>query len=198
MKALFMVGALAIAGASFAQTFTSTGGPYAIPDNSAVGVSATVNVTGAVGALERISFVGLNHTWVGDMTLTLIDPSTNSVIFLQRPNWIGSGFGNSSDFSANNIYGFTPSSPTLWGSSGVIATGDYLTSSNNGTGTEVPTNFSGVGGSGLWTVFATDSAGGDTGGFESVSLTFTPVPEPATMAALGMGALALLRRRKKA
>lgn len=35
-------------------------------------------------------------------------------------------------------------------------------------------------------------------GFNSVSTEFVPVPEPASMAALGLGAAALLRRRRKA
>jgi len=40
--------------------------------------------------------------------------------------------------------------------------------------------------------------GTDIKGFDAIGYTLTPVPEPATMAALGLGTLALLRRRRKA
>lgn len=39
--------------------------------------------------------------------------------------------------------------------------------------------------------------GADTGGFDNYSVEVTPVPEPGTLAALGLGAAALLRKRRR-
>jgi hypothetical protein len=59
--------------------------------------------------------------------------------------------------------------------------------------------------SGFWGVISTSeigrinmfSVGGDVEGMDNVEMWAAPVPEPATMAALGLGAIALLRRRSK-
>lgn len=199
MKYLALLACMGCGAAAFGQSFSSTGGPYAIPDSDPNGVKATVDVTGSVGALKSVSFTNLHHSWVGDLTMTLTDPNNNSVSIMNRagvgPN---STFGLSFDLSGANSYSFVPGTADLWANtSNPLPSGAYSPFDNN-NGTEVMTNYSGVGGSGTWSLFVTDSAGGDTGGFDVVTLTFTPVPEPASLAILGLGALALLRRRKKA
>ncbi|HED54817.1 MAG TPA: PEP-CTERM sorting domain-containing protein [Phycisphaerales bacterium] len=49
---------------------------------------------------------------------------------------------------------------------------------------------------GNWSIFITDNAGGDTGTVETISLEFTAVPAPASLALLGLGGLAATRRRR--
>ncbi len=202
-KALVLVGMAIIGGAS-AQTFTSTGGPYAIPDNSVAGINATVLVTGSVGALQSVTFTNLTHTWIGDLTFTLTDSASHSVIIMQR---VGSatatGFGSSSDLAGN--YTFAVGAGSIWTAAAAtpVPAGTYRPSSNLFTGTvatsENPTNYTALtGGAGTWTLNAADAAGGDTGAFDSVSLNFAATPEPASMAVLGLGVVAFLRRRRKA
>lgn len=181
---------------AFGQSFSSTGGPYAIPDDDPNGVTATVDVTGSVGALQSVSFHNLNHTWVGDLTFTLTDPSNNTVSIFKRVGAAQGGLGYS--WGLDGDYTFAVGGMDLWANTVDPAPAGTYAPSDNNNGTEVFTDYTGVGGSGTWQLFATDSAGGDTGGFDVVTLTFEPVPEPASMAVLGLGALALLRRRKKA
>lgn len=49
---------------------------------------------------------------------------------------------------------------------------------------------------GEWLILVTDSSGGDVGSFESMTLRGL-VPEPATLSLMALGALALLRRRRR-
>jgi hypothetical protein len=59
--------------------------------------------------------------------------------------------------------------------------------------------FNGMDPNGTWTLRIVDGAAGDTGtlGSWSAAGTYAAVPEPATMAVLGLGAAALLRRRRR-
>src|SRR5262249_33485404 len=89
------------------------------------------------------------------------------------------------------------------GAGALIPTGDYVASGNTGTGTTyaaryVETNLLGLLGggpaNGNWTIRISDHAAGDTGTLSSWQLLL--LPEPATMGLLGLGVLALVRRRK--
>ncbi len=80
-----------------------------VPDNNPQGVTTTLEVTGVTGTIADINLsfdgdgpcsdtstsnnVGLIHSWVGDLKLTLTSPSGTSVLFVDRPNG-GQGGGN--------------------------------------------------------------------------------------------------------
>lgn len=92
------------------------------------------------------------------------------------------------DFTSNLILDTTLRDITANGSTNDFhPTGWYLTGgANNALGQATPTAVR----------FFASGGAGDMMGYDNV--TVTPVPEPASMAILGMGALALIRRRRKA
>jgi subtilisin-like proprotein convertase family protein len=88
------------------QDFAYTGAPVAIPDNSTVGASVQIPVSG-VGRASKITFsidgtacsttagsttVGLDHTYVGDLTGTLTSPSGATAVLFQRRGGSGHNF----------------------------------------------------------------------------------------------------------
>ncbi|MBB5888916.1 subtilisin-like proprotein convertase family protein [Kutzneria kofuensis] len=86
-----------------AQTFAFAGDAVAIPDNSTVGASVSIPVSG-VGRASKLTFsidgtacsttagsttVGLDHTYAGDLTGTLTSPSGATAVLFQRRGGAG-------------------------------------------------------------------------------------------------------------
>lgn len=82
---------------SIAQTFAYTGTPVSIPDGNTAGVAIRLPISGVTNSISKVSFringdncssptgVGLQHTWVGDLTLRLISPSGTVVTLMSAP-----------------------------------------------------------------------------------------------------------------
>lgn len=183
---------IAVATASQAVIVWGAGGN--IPDNNTGGLTSGIAL-GLGGTLNGIVFEGLTHTWAGDVKAT-VDGGIGS-LFTQVGR-VGSGFGDSSDFGGN--YVFANGGADIWAEAAVgtglyvIRSGTYAaTGADSATALVLPASVS----AGTYTLTISDLAGGDTGGFTRWGIDYTPVPEPGTIAALGLGAIVLLRRKRK-
>jgi Zn-dependent metalloprotease/subtilisin-like proprotein convertase family protein len=65
-------------------SFQATDVPIAIPDNNPTGISSTIAVTGG-GAIASLALsVSIDHTWRGDLLVTLVSPSGASQVVHDR------------------------------------------------------------------------------------------------------------------
>jgi subtilisin-like proprotein convertase family protein len=143
------------------------GAPVAIPDANPAGVNIPFTLSG-VGAMSLVEFsfdgatcnttigsttVGLAHTWVGDLVVTLTSPSGTKVTLMSRPGGTGNSANNFcqtllSDSATNSIQAVT------------IAQAPY-------TGSFKPASplaaFAGENGDGTWILNVSDLAATDTG-----------------------------------
>lgn len=214
---------LGLAGAAHAQTYSASGPGGAIPDGSGSNVPGVPLVSTAFIANSGIindvtvDFSNLNHTYVGDLTITLTHPNGfTSINIISRPGrGTGNDFGYGSNFLAANSYSFSDAGAVLFdvnpGTN--VASGTYIPSSNPNlpgaatnslvpytyTPTSLATTFAGLDSAGNWTLTITDWAGADTGSLEGWTVNVN-VPEPSTYALLltaGLGAICFVRRRRK-
>lgn len=223
MKKLLGAAIVALAAsAANAQFLGSNNTPAALPDATPAGVNSIINVPNAfnvtgIAVTTRIDGnTGPAHTWLGDIIIKITSPANQTFILLNRATaTTTSGVGDSSDMAGNyrwvgedaGQYGLYTPAVALAGGTGnfwtaaaatgaaVVTPGDYRTSAPlTGALTNMVAFFNGTGAQGNWTLNISDNAGGDTG--RLVSWTLQLLPEPASMALLGLGAMALIRRRR--
>jgi subtilisin-like proprotein convertase family protein len=153
------------------QDFAYTGAPVAIPDNSPVGASVTIPVSG-VGRASKVTFsvdgtacstdpasttVGLNHSYVGDLVGTLTSPSGAKATVFQRN---GSSGKNLCQVVFTDTAAAAFSTVT---SANAPFTGSWRP-------TQALTGLTGAVVDGTWTFGVVDAAGGDAGSIRSVAL----------------------------
>ena len=209
MKYSLVFATVAVASSSFAVTYgPSTVG--SIPDNNTTGVSSTIAIGTGIASVQSITLTDISHTWVGDLIITVTAPD-GSVVDLMRKLGSGTtgGVGDSSNFNAATIT-FAVGGADMWalatnganGDTFDIPSGTYAPFGNLFTGVASTSYSSSSYASfdnqlaGNWTIKVLDTAGADTGAIGSWQIEATPVPEPATMSALALGAVAMLRRRR--
>ena len=161
-------------------TFSYTGPAVAIPDNNATGGSANLAVSGLTGTISDVNFrfdgsscnatagsttVGLDHTYVGDLAITLQSPSGTIVTLINHAG--GSG---------NNFCG------TLLDDSGASSIQSISAAGNPWTGTYSPnaslSAFNGQTANGTWILKAVDNASIDTGNIRAFSILVTTTLPP--------------------
>jgi hypothetical protein len=188
---------------SAAQVWSGGGG--AVPDGNNTTLtpgsfSSTINGVPQLSSISSIAILGLTHSWAGDLVAEVSGPAGTFRLFGRigraAPSSFGSPFGRSDDFAGNYVFVNTGGN-NIWTTPGnPIPGGAYDASDFNGGG--AASGMPGSAAAGNWTLTVSDWAGGDTGSFQGWEIRGQAVPEPATMAILGLGAAALIRRRRKA
>jgi subtilisin-like proprotein convertase family protein len=157
------------------STFSYSGAPVAIPDNSPAGVNAAIVVAGVTGTVTDVNFsfggascsatigsttVGLDHTWVGDLIARLTSPTATAVTVMNQPG----GANN----SGNNFC------QTILDDSGSSSIQSIAVAGNPWSGTFLPANplsaFNNQDPNGTWTLNVRDAAAQDTGSLRQFSL----------------------------
>lgn len=176
-----------------AATFPGTG-TGAIPDNAPTNpLNISFNVTGLSGTPTAISVsMTATHTWVGDLTATLVAPNgTSHVLFGRTGTTSANTFGSSSDLGGTYVFNDAATGTNWWAAAvtNPVAPGSYRTTqpgpqpaANFSPVTSIDTSFAGVTNpNGTWTLRISDNAQGDTGSVTAASLTLvggTPPPPP--------------------
>jgi subtilisin-like proprotein convertase family protein len=155
-------------------SFSYGGSPVAIPDDDIAGASVTIPVSGigvpaeltfsvdgaTCSAVEGATTVGIDHTYVGDLTGTLTSPTGMTATVFDAS-------GGSGNNMCQVVFDDTASAPfTSVSSSQAPFTGTWKPAS------PLASVLSGSA-DGDWTFHVVDGAGGDTGSIRAVSLTVT-------------------------
>ena len=159
-------------------TFDNGGAGWLFDENNPVSIAFDFPANpGGLVEIKSIT-VDMSHTWSGDVDMTLIGPAGSFSHLMDNA-------GGSTDLGG--AYTFVPS--------GGAAAGTYAA---GGPGTYDAFVWS----AGLfplvgWFIDFTDSAGGDAGFINSVSIEYNPVPVPAAIWLMitALGGLGFMRRR---
>ncbi len=191
---------------SDSATFSYTGPPVPIPDGNATGVNIPFEVSGLTnigdvnfridGSQCLISVgattVGLDHSWVGDLVITLTSPQGTSVTLMNRPG----GTGNSSNNFCQTLLDDEVGSPSIQN----IQTAGPPPLGPPYTGTFTPASplaaFDGQDPNGTWVLNVRDLVFTDLGNVRAFSLIITglecdavsvPILERGTVTATPIG-----------
>jgi subtilisin-like proprotein convertase family protein len=165
-----------------AADFAYSGDPVAIPDNSPLGASVPIVVSG-VGPASKVSLsvdgttcsddqnsttVGLNHSYIGDLVGTLTAPSGATATVFQRNGGGGNNlcqvvFDDSATQPFSSVSAANAPFTGKWRSTASFA------SLATGTNTTVD---------GTWTFKVVDAAAGDSGSLRAVSLHINGFVQP--------------------
>ena len=143
-------------------TYSYSGPPVAIPDNSPTGASVTINVTDVQQIVDLNVRVNITHTFDGDLTLSLTGPDSTTIILSNRR-------GSSGDNFTDTV--FDQEAATAIASGTAPFTGSFIPD-------ESLAGYAGKFATGTWTLKVVDSAAADTGSITGFDLFFTYPPQP--------------------
>lgn len=211
MKKLLIAVLAGACGVANAQWFTNLNAT-SVPDNDPAGVDIIIPVSGLDTVLADINFGTIvDHTWQGDLVFRLTAPDgiTSATLMSRSGTEAGAVFGfEAAHFGGTDI--FDPShrfilddqAASVYNSPGGTPAGTVAQPGIDAvTGvwkpyTDMNSVFGGINPNGLWTVNYSDHEFGESGMVRMTGIEISAVPEPASMIALGLGAAALLRRRR--
>ena len=167
------------------------GGCQAITDNVFVtptagtaGMTCLTVASGAGLVNNPVVSVGVNHTWLGDLTVKVVPPGGSPLVTLfSRPGRTGgTGVGDSSDLTSANPLSFADAfaddaetmGNTIGGTNFACADDgrcNFFTNSDEEAAGNLAT-LNGLDASGMWQVCVGDGAAGDTGEICSASITY--------------------------
>ena len=206
MKRLLPLALVFMAAASQAQVLTTydsgTGLGFGIVDNDVT--DFTFTTSGLAGTLTEVQlYLNPAHTYIGDLGFDITSPTGEIVSLLWSPGNAVANSGGSNRTLVSMFFADTGVDSDILGSQSANGNVDsattgtiYATTAAITTGAVPLADVTSL--NGTWTLTAWDNAGGDTGTVDRIVFkALNPVPEPASMAVLGVGAAALLRRRKR-
>jgi subtilisin-like proprotein convertase family protein len=137
----------------------------------------TASFSGATGTCRVVTIssvtVRMRHTWVGDLEARLTTPGGASVLLFSRPGVPPGTFGNSSDLSG--VYTFSDSVASAFpeASGSPVPNGPWAAADGTGARLSMTTALLGSNAVGNWGLNIWDGAAGDTGDFDTITVTGT-------------------------
>lgn len=209
-KTILILAGLLMESAAHASLFNSGMIGLAIPDDSSIGITDTITVSGVDGSITNISVsvdIGATdggYAFNGDLYLYL-QHGDNLSILLNRVGKTAAnpyGYGDngfdviftltgadihSADFSGGPATG-------VWGADGRLVDPDLVLDTD--ARSALLDVFLGSQANGDWTLFAADMAGGGTAKLNNWSLTVEAIPEPMVLSfvAIAGGSFLFVRR----